>query len=353
MTESFDPREPKSFINLPIEQKPQPTRVEGDSIDNSAIENPMEAQKEVVNFKKKLEMHISKELSSALSFCDKDLYTSVESLINTGGKFRALLFYDTARCFGYANEENLLTISSALEIIHRASLIHDDLVDQSSVRGQDKTLHVLYGNVPAVYVPNLLRDHVEKMLSNDPSIQKYLMQTYTQICEGQILESQISRSGKTRWEDYEKIVELKSAGLGEFALNVAYYLTHDHFTTNGRSKYIAKIGAMLFQIIDDLEDLLDTEQDISTDIQNNIKPAPWFFLTLEEQRGLSSSVDIQKALSQPDILQRTYEAATNYLGELEKQFQEWLPDNSYRTITLEAIRSRFNERTQKYLKTLE
>ena len=218
MTESFDPREPKSFINLPIEQKPQPTRVEGDSIDNSAIENPMEAQKEVVNFKKKLEMHISKELSSALSFCDKDLYTSVESLINTGGKFRALLFYDTARCFGYANEENLLTISSALEIIHRASLIHDDLVDQSSVRGQDKTLHVLYGNVPAVYVPNLLRDHVEKMLSNDPSIQKYLMQTYTQICEGQILESQISRSGKTRWEDYEKIVELKSAGLGEFAL---------------------------------------------------------------------------------------------------------------------------------------
>ena len=305
-----------------------------------------------MGFRRNLKKRISSEIAKALPFCDKDVLVSIETLVNNGRKFRAMLFYNASKCFGYENEETLLNIAAALEMLHRASLIHDDLVDQSAIRKGVKTLHTQYGNTAAIYVPNLLRDHVIEMLTNHPLIQEDLTRTYTEICTGQLYENQISRLDEISWQDYEKIVELKSAGLGRFALNIAHYLAYNYIDKEN-PRDIAKIGAMLFQIVDDLEDLLDTQQSVSTDIQNSIKPAPYFFLSPNQKKKLYSPKDIQKALSQPIVLQRTYATAIEYLEQLNNELRTWLPDNEFRVKILNDVNLRFNERTKKYKERLK
>ena len=232
-----------------------------------------------------LESRIGAELADALSFYSKDVVSQVESLINGGNKFRAKLFYYSSKCFGYDNEGDLVTIASSLEILHRASLMHDDLADKSQTRRGIQTLHVKYGNVEAIYIPNLLRDHAEQMLAEYPLIKQELTRVYNEICRGQLFEIKLSNSRNLTWEDYEKLVELKSAGLGRFALGSAYYLSNNQIDEKN-PKEIAKTGALLFQIVDDLEDLLEVGyplSTVSTDIQNRIKTAPWFFLYRQEQ----------------------------------------------------------------------
>jgi len=296
-------------------------------------------------FEELLEEKIDMEIAKALPFCSKDLYHDIETLINGGRKFRSLLFYNTSKCFGYDDEEVLLDVATALEILHRASLIHDDITDQSQFRGNVRTLHIQHGNAAAIYTPNLLRDHIEKMLSQYPIIQKDLMKAYNELCIGQLYESQVSTSFEMNWEDYQKIVELKSAGFGRFALGTGYYLAHDSIDEKNPEE-IAKTGAMLFQIVDDIEDLLDSSQDISTDIQNAVNPAPYFFLTREQRDNLSSPRDIQRALSQPEVLGKTYDVAKKYLSKLESQIMSWLPNNPYRENIIRDINARFEERTK-------
>lgn len=301
----------------------------------------------MMTFEHNLEKRISSELANALPFCGKELLTSVETLVNKGRKFRASLFYNASKCFGYEDEDNLLTIASALEMLHRSSLIHDDLVDQCPTRRGIKTLHLQYGNTEAVYIPNLLRDHVEEMLASYPLIQKDLMKVYNQICRGQLSEAEISKLDNVSWKDYERIIELKSAGFGRFALNTAYFLAYGK-VDEVNPKKISKTGAMLFQIIDDIEDLLDPFKRISIDISNGIKIAPWFFLDSKQKTKLHSFEDVQKALSNSAVLKRTYGAARGYLNKLNKQIIAWLPNNEHRNNILSEIVSRFDERLGSY-----
>jgi len=300
----------------------------------------------------KLEKRIDAELADALSLYSKDIVSHVKSLINGGNKFRAKLFYNASKSLSYNDEACLITVSSALEILHRASLIHDDLADKSSTRRGVQTLHDKYGDTVAIYVPNILRDYTEKMLTDYPVVQEKLMEVYNEICRGQLYEAQISRLNKTTWEDYEKIVELKSSGFGRFALEIADYLTHGK-ADEDTPRAIAKTGAILFQIVDDLEDLLDTSQDISIDIQNGIKPAPYYFLTQEQKEKQSSMEDLQRVLSQPDVLKRTYEFAKKHLSKLENQFRNWLPGNRYRKAIIDDISIRFRERKEELEKLVK
>ena len=300
-----------------------------------------------LDFRRSLEKLISSEITKALPSCDRDVLASIKTIVNGGRKFRAMLFYNASKCFGYENEEDLLIIAAALETLHRASLIHDDLADQSSIRRGVKTLHIEHGNTVAIYIPTLLRDYTKKMLAKYPLIKKDLMKVYNELCIGQLYESQISRLDEINWQNYEKIVELKSAGLGRFALKTAYYLAHNCIDEEN-PRNIAKTGAILFQIVDDIEDLLDTQQNISTDIQNGIKPAPWFFLLPNQKVNLYSSEDVQRALSQPGVLKRTYATAIEYLKQLNNKIRKWLPDNEHKTKILDDITFRFNKRTRKY-----
>jgi len=304
----------------------------------------------MVTLNESIEKRVSDEIVVALPPTNKKVLTSVENLINSGNKFRANLFYNTSKCLGYNNESDLLIISASLEILHRASLMHDDLADKSSTRRGTNTLHTSYGDTFAIYVPNLLRDHAEKMLVDYPLIQKELMSVYNEICRGQLFEIQIAGSNESTWEDYEKLVELKSAGLGRFALSTAYYLSHNEIDEEN-PREIAKTGALLFQLVDDLEDLLEVGYPIrfiSTDIQNGIKTAPWFFLSQQEKAELELPDEMQKALTRPDILNKTYTTANKYLAQLVDKFNGWLPENIYRKKIIDDITYRFNERTSQY-----
>jgi len=308
----------------------------------------------MVTLNESMEERIKDEIVVALLIVDRSVLTSVENLVNSGNKFRANLFYNTRRCFGYDNEEDLITISASLEILHRASLMHDDLADKSSTRRGVNTLHNLYGDIFAIYIPNLLRDHAEQMLAEYLLIQEELTRVYNEICKGQLLEISLSKLNHSNWEDYEKIVEFKSSGLGRFALNSAYYLAHNQIDEEN-PKQIAKTGALLFQVVDDLEDLLEVRyllSTVSTDVQNGVKPALWFFLSSEDQSRLRLPDEIQKALTRPDILHKTYQKAEDYLTRLFSQFKEWLPDNDYRKIILDSVNERYNERIAKYRRWL-
>ncbi len=181
-------------------------------------------------------------------------------IISSGGKrIRPLLLLLCARATNYDGDYHY-SMAVVIELIHTATLLHDDVVDQSTTRRGQETANELWGNAPSVLVGDFLYSRAFEIMvePNSMEIMKILSKATNQISEGEVLQLLNIKNANVTQKEYYRVIERKTACLFKAACQIAGILSNSNQKV---IKAMGKFGMHLgnaFQIIDDT---LDYESD--------------------------------------------------------------------------------------------
>lgn len=224
---------------------------------------------------------VAEQLAEVESTISNELQSSapeVELLLShsrsLGGKrLRPALLLLTGKAVGSLSESHIFA-AAALEMIHLATLIHDDVLDDAKTRRHQETAHAKFGTRPGVLLGDYLFTHSFSVGSKSESIEavKMLAQASNLVCEGEIKQNAWQSDFSINEAAYLQMVsaktgELCAAGCGiGAAISGADEATVESFKAFGRDLGVA------FQIVDDVLDLVGDESTVGktlgTDLQN-------------------------------------------------------------------------------------
>ena len=181
-------------------------------------------------------------------------------IINSGGKrIRPLLLLICAKATEYDGDYHY-SMAVVIELIHTATLLHDDVVDQSATRRGQETANELWGNAPSVLVGDFLYSRAFEIMvePNSMEIMRILSKATNQISEGEVLQLLNIKNANVTQAEYFKVIERKTACLFKAACQIAGILSSaDQKVINAMGSFGMHLGNA-FQIIDDT---LDFESD--------------------------------------------------------------------------------------------
>ena len=197
---------------------------------------------------------------------DIDLLNSTNSSIlsNSGKQLRPLLALLIARaCSGHRISEATVRYAAAAELLHNATLLHDDVADNSYQRRGVPTIMSLMGPSVSVLVGDYwLVKAMELILGSsegDHQVIKIFSKTLSDLAEGEMLQLQKAQSGDTSEDDYLRIIYSKTASLFEAAcVSAAISIDASEECLKAAKDYAVALG-IAFQIKDDILDYSGTE----------------------------------------------------------------------------------------------
>lgn len=208
---------------------------------------------------------VQEKISSAL-LSDIDLLNSTNKSIlsNSGKQLRPLLAILFARlCTGGSSSEATVRYAAASELLHNATLLHDDVADESSQRRGVPTIMSLMGPSVSVLVGDYWLVKAMQLIlqssKTDVRAIKIFSKTLSDLAEGEMLQLQKAQKGDTTEEDYTRIIYNKTASLFEAAcLSAAVSVEADAVMEKAAVDYSVALG-LAFQIKDDILDYAGTE----------------------------------------------------------------------------------------------
>ena len=200
-----------------------------------------------------VEEKIKSKLSSKVSLVDE--MTSYH--LRTGGKkLRALLTLGSAKICGYSKGSRDVNLAACVELIHAATLMHDDVIDNSEIRRGKKTLNSIWGNQSSILVGDYLLSRCFEMMVEDGNLEilKLLSTTSAEISQGEVLQLQHKGDIDMLEETYLKIISAKTASLFAAATKVGSILANKESKTKDALEFYGKNLGLTFQIADDTLD---------------------------------------------------------------------------------------------------
>ena len=197
-----------------------------------------------------VEEKIKSKLSSKVSLVDE--MTSYH--LRTGGKrLRALLTLGSAKICGYSKGSRDVNLAACVELIHAATLMHDDVIDNSEVRRGKKTLNSIWGNQSSILVGDYLLSRCFEMMVEDGNLEilKLLSTTSAEISQGEVLQLQHKGEIDMLEETYLKIISAKTASLFAAATKVGSILANKESKIKEALEFYGKNLGLTFQIADD------------------------------------------------------------------------------------------------------
>lgn len=176
---------------------------------------------------------------------------------STGKRLRPMLVILSALAVGYDNPENLhLDLACIIELIHSATLLHDDVIDNSTQRRHQKTAHVLWGNTASILSGDLLYAKAFRMIAeiNNPAILYILAHATEKIVEGELEHLNCRRKISTSKLTYLNVISAKTAKLFSVATHLGATLCNTIDCADAMSEYGHHLG-IIFQIMDDILDV--------------------------------------------------------------------------------------------------
>tara|TARA_B100000941_G_C28484240_1_gene544029 strand:+ start:84 stop:1097 length:1014 start_codon:yes stop_codon:yes gene_type:complete len=177
--------------------------------------------------------------------------------LNTGGKrIRALLTLGSAKLCGYQNGGRDINLSACVELIHAATLMHDDVIDNGEVRRGKKTLNKIWGNQSSILVGDYLLSRCFEMMVDDGDLEilKLLSSTSAEISQGEVLQLQHKKEIDILEETYLRIISWKTASLFAASTKVGAILSKKENKTKDALYSYGKNLGLTFQIADDTLD---------------------------------------------------------------------------------------------------
>ena len=269
-----------------------------------------------------VESKLNEETASEYDFVD----SAVQHVVQGGGKrLRPILLLLSAKACGYKGEDSH-TLAAVVELIHVASLVHDDVLDEAPRRRGRETLHSKWGNKVAVLVGDYLHARVLSMLvdrhAEDPAM-AILARTTQAMCEGEVIHAYKSGDFDISTDDYLKIINLKTGELITASCAMGAIIgTREENVIKGVTEYGKAVGAA-FQIVDDLLDFEADEEKLGKEPFNDLREGKLTFplihlrgvCTTEESRKLelifNSDVDEDESIEWIESLLLRYEIQTH------------------------------------------
>ena len=177
--------------------------------------------------------------------------------VQTGGKrLRALLTLGSAKLCGYSKGSRDINLAACIELIHGATLMHDDVIDSSKVRRGKKTINTIWGNQSSILVGDYLLSRCFEMMVEDGNLEilKLLSSTSAKIAQGEILQLQHKGEIDMLEETYLKIITSKTAILFAAATRVGAILSNKESREKDALEFYGKNLGLTFQIADDTLD---------------------------------------------------------------------------------------------------
>ncbi len=287
----------------------------------------------------------------------QDRLKSDIALINTmgtyitesGGKrLRPLILLLSARCCDYQGNHHIL-LSAIIEIIHTATLLHDDVVDASATRRGQPTANIAWGNEASVLVGDFLYSRSFQMMveTNNMEVMRILAETTNAITQGEVMQLLNAHSSDITETQYFETIRRKTAKLFECAALLGASIANRNDET---CKALANYGMYLgtaFQMADDILDYDAQSRKIGKDVGDDLaegKPTLPLIHALKLADSRQKQV-ITKAIEQGDrdkmseilgivrstgALDYTFKLAQTQ-ARLAQSSIRGLPDNEYRT----------------------
>ena len=200
-----------------------------------------------------VEEKIKQKLSSNVELVQK----MTDYHLNTGGKrLRALLTLGCAKLCNYSKGTRDINLAACVELIHSATLMHDDVIDDGSIRRGKKTLNKIWDNHSSVLVGDYLLSRCFEMMVEDGNLEvlKLLSSTSSKIAQGEVLQLQHKGEVDMLEETYLKIISAKTAELFAAATKVGAILSDAENKEKDALEFYGKNLGLTFQIADDTLD---------------------------------------------------------------------------------------------------
>ena len=223
-----------------------------------------------------------------------------EHIINGGGKrLRPALVLLTSGMFGCIQTQHH-ALAAIVEFIHTATLLHDDVVDESSMRRGNSTANHLFGNAASVLVGDFLYSRAFQMMVKLQNIRvmQILSETTNVIAEGEVLQLLNIHNADVTEQAYLKVIHFKTAKLFEAATRLGAVISHANtHDENALAEYGMRLGTA-FQLIDDVLDLSGDMNQIGKNLGDDLSEGkPTLPLLIAMHKGTAAeATTIRKAI---------------------------------------------------------
>jgi len=281
---------------------------------------PYDSLKEIFNNDlDKVEDFTKLKLSSAVNLIDQ----MASYQLNSGGKrLRSILTLASSKITEYRGEHNI-HLAACVELIHSATLLHDDVIDNSTVRRGKKTSNVIWGNQPSILVGDYFLSRCFEIMVDVGSLEilKLLSNVSAEIAQGEVLQLQHKNEVDMTEQVYLNIVTQKTASLFGAAMKVGGCLANK---SENEKKALQSYGVNLgivFQISDDILDYNSTKafgKNIGNDFYEGKITLPIIILFQKSneiereqiKKYFAQKIRIEKELNQILLLIKKYDVIT-------------------------------------------
>ncbi|PTM98427.1 polyprenyl synthetase family protein [Mycoplana dimorpha] len=278
-------------------------------------------------------------------------------LISSGGKrLRPMLTLAAASMFGYAGDHHV-KLATSVEFMHTATLLHDDVVDESDLRRGKSTARTIWGNQASVLVGDFLLGQAFKMMVEVGSLEALdvLSSAATVIAEGEVLQLSVAKNMETTEDDYLEVIRAKTAALFAAAAEVGPIVANvGRSERNALRSYGMNLG-LAFQLVDDALDYGGKAADLGKNVGDDFREGKitlpvilaWRRGTAEDRTfwrkaiegGESDEANLQHALgliTRYGGLSDTIARAQHY-GTIARDALAPLPESPWKSALLEVI----------------
>lgn len=279
----------------------------------------------------------------------------IQYILQCGGKrIRPLIVLLSARALEYSGYQHI-QLAAVIELIHTATLLHDDVVDHATLRRGKKTANTIWGNAASVLVGDFLHSRAFQLVvrQSNQMILTIFADSICFIAEGEVLQLINCRNPDTTEESYFKVIEGKTAKLFEVAAQIGAALTPaTHQYKSAMQQYGLNLG-IAYQLIDDALDYhaspAETGKNLGNDLAEGKTTLPLIYAiqhcTADEKIFIQNAIttgscdDLTKILSilhSTDAIGYTLQKAVQFAAQA-KDALNVIPDSSYKEALLELV----------------
>jgi octaprenyl-diphosphate synthase len=278
-------------------------------------------------------------------------------LINSGGKrIRPMLTVASARMCGGKGDAHI-KLATAVEFMHTATLLHDDVVDESNLRRGKKTARLIWGNQASVLVGDYLLGQAFKMMVETASLEalRILSNAAAVIAEGEVLQLSASHDTSTTEDAYMQVIGAKTAALFSAAAEVGAVVAKRPKDEQAALESYGRNLGIAFQLVDDALDYSGKQalmgKSVGDDFREGKITLPvvlayrrgsqeernFWKRTLED--GNQTADDLayaQKLIERHNAIADTVERARHY-GAIARDALAIFPDSAHKAALVEAV----------------
>jgi len=273
------------------------------------------------------------------------------SLKGQGKRLRPTLTLLAGSFYNY-NPERLLPMATAVEILHTATLVHDDAIDNSPVRRGQPTINQLWGDEKAILLGDYLIAQAEELAAatRNPRVITRLARTLMTIAAGELAQGSSAFNPELSRQQYRHRITSKTAALFSLATESGAILSQ---APPEAAKILKDYGYNLgiaFQIVDDIMDFIGSEAELGKPVGSDLaqgtltlpamlllerypenNPVREFFQNRDRPEAIKRAIELVRSSS---IVPECYEIASDYCARAGRHLRR-LPDNASRRSLLD------------------